>query len=119
MTWARSTALAIGTIFSAFFLLIGLGELISDNDAGPLSLDELPLFVSVFGGMILGTAISYKWERVGAPILIVSAVFNAVGFLFKDLGFARYLYVLAIFTLPPLVAGVLLLLHSRKRSTTG
>ena len=115
MQWFRYIALGIGTAFSALFLFMGLGELVFDSGTPPPSSGELPLFASVFGGMILGTVISYKWEKIGAPILIISAVFNAIGFyLFKDLELNRYLYSIAIFTLPPLIAGALLLLHSYK-----
>jgi hypothetical protein len=104
-------ALALGAAWACWWVFFEAAEALGDRQ-----FTQPVLFLVVMFGAV---AIAWKWPAIGAVLFLAEAVATVV--LFAPMwahrfGLARFLILFAMMPLPPLAAGILLLLSRRHAS---
>ncbi|MBN2187655.1 MAG: hypothetical protein JW732_09465 [Dehalococcoidia bacterium] len=117
MNWMRYTALGIGIAFGLMFLILGIGEGISEGFGGIPSPIECVLLLCGPISMIAATAVAWQHERIGGWWLIAGGIITAILFTIDLIDKpTNLLRTLLIIPLPMLVAGALWVRHIAKLS---
>ena len=112
-TWicalARVLAVIWGSFWALFGLLSGLGE--STEPLGVLFHMTVPGFV-----FLATVIVAWSHEKTGGMVLMVEGLLVGVAYplMFSAMATSTIVFVLLAMALPPVVAGVLFMLDSRK-----
>jgi hypothetical protein len=118
INWTRTIARAIAAVWAGFWMFFGIASSIGEG----LHLPGAIMHVLVPGLIFAGIALfAWRWQMHGAVVLIVSGALVMIiyplvvggRFPLSTVGF-----VLLTMALPPLVAGILLLIDARKHPRT-
>lgn len=107
---ALGLALAWSLFWTLFGLLSGIGEGI--GFIGTVIHAAVPGLIFLFA-----VVISWRWTIVGSILLLIEGLIVLIGYpvmTFDRISIATIIFILFTMALPPLVAGVLLVLHWQK-----
>jgi hypothetical protein len=100
----RWLARVIGSCTAIFFLFTVLGQNIGKTEPAPTPLLSLLVLAS------LGVIIAWRWERIGAYILIISSV--SLGLFVYPIGSSDPILAALFYSVPFLIPGILFLICS-------
>jgi len=104
----RYVALALGAAWACWWVFFETAEAIGDREFG-----QAILFVVVMFGAV---ALAWKWPAIGAALFLAEGIAAIVMFVpmwAHRFHLAMFLLMFAMMPLPPLAAGILLLLSRR------
>ena len=110
----RSVAMALALAWACWWVFFEVAEGIGDRQFG----QAIVFVVAMFGAVI----IAWRWPVIGAMVFLLEGVLSAAIFAphwAHRFRVHEFLVMFAMMPLPPLAAGVLLLLSVRKPATRG
>lgn len=117
--WLCYAARIIGLAWASFWLFFGIASSIGEN----LQLTGMVMHVLFPGVIFLGIALlAWRWETHGAVLFIAIGVIAMALYPVVFGGrfsFSTVIFVELTMALPPIIAGILLLIHSRKATAAG
>jgi hypothetical protein len=112
-TWSRRVARALALAWGGWWTFFGLASGIGEGLTPPGVL----VHTLVPGGLFLTTALlAWRWERVSALLLLLEALLAAA---YAGLGRNWFVFLLLTLSLPPFIAGLLLLMGSQRSARPG
>jgi len=108
----RYAALAVGAAWACWWVFFATAEAIS---SGRQLVPAMIFFVVMFGALVL----AWKWPLAGATLFFlegVTSIFMYLPMWWRRFGLGGTLLMFAWMPLPPIAAGILLLISSRRLS---
>ena len=102
-------ARVIGSCAAIFFLFTLLGQSIGKTEPAPTPLLALLILAS------LGVVFAWRWERIGASILIIASV--SLGLFIYPIGSSDPILATLFYSVPFLIPGILFLICSYSNAT--
>jgi len=107
----RGAALALALLWAAWWVFFAAGDAVVRHDFGG---------AVIFAAVLTGTvAVAWKWPAVGGVLLVLESVASVARWApmwIRRFDFWQVVLMFAIMPLPPLVAGVLLLLSGHRHT---
>jgi len=108
----RNAARALTIIWAGFWGFFALAHLF---EPGPIRLDGLLIIIGFVIFFSVSALIPWKWEFIGGILLVMEGIAEAITypFLKSEMSFTVIMQMFFMMGLPPLVAGILFLVHNK------